>query len=411
MPERLITPESVQLGPIDSAGSRGGPYSLRCDSLEQADASTVSLWKGFLGHHSNDDPMRDPEWLRGYFAEVQDVRFYSLYEGGRLCGLAPFLRKQWPMQWHLGPWVAAQFPLVRLRLLGSGFDFPPEPSAYDLLFRELAKAQDFQALYLEEIPLDSFLWIYLHESELIRKKFRLYQPRPAAPRPVLRLEGTFQQYMGKFNSKHRNTLNRKIKKLRDGALGEMRLVRYESPEEVPSFLAQAIEISRKTYQWARYGRGLSAVDKIRKRVMFAAQHGWLRSYLLFCGGEARAFLLGYQYGGRFVLDEIGFDPDLARYSVGTVLQMLTVEDLFVCNRPHLFDLQEYGAYKEALCTDSYLEGRLFLFRPGAYATLLRSGHRVCALVDRTISSALQRSNLKTRIRQKLRGWSPRHTTK
>ncbi|HTP32844.1 MAG TPA: GNAT family N-acetyltransferase [Candidatus Acidoferrales bacterium] len=406
MPDRLITPEQVQDSQAQPTECHRGPYSLRCDSLAQADASLVSQWKSFHAQHSSDEPMLDPEWLHGYFDDqIQNVRFYSLYQSGRLSGLAPFLRRDWPMQWHLGPWKVAQCPLVRLRLLGTSLEFPADEAAYDMLFRELSKAgRDFDTVYLEETPLDSFLWTYLHRSEFIRKNYLLYQPRPAAPRPALRVEGTFQQYMGKFNSKHRNTLNRKIKKLREGALGEMRLVRYESPSEAPAFLEQALEISRKTYQWARYGRGLSAVEKVRKRLFFAASHGWMRSYLLFCGGEARAFLLGFQYNGRFLLDEIGFDPDLARYSVGTVLQLLTVEDLFAHHRPHVFDLQEYGGYKEVLSTDSYLEGKLFLFRRSAYARLLRSGHRACALLDRTASSALERFNLKATLRQKVRGW-------
>jgi hypothetical protein len=411
VPERLMTPEQAALDRNRPAVSEPS-YTLRCASLAQADEPLVSQWRLFHGGHSADEPMGDPEWLRGYFYDqTENVRFYSLYDEDRLCGLAPFLRKDWPMQWHLGPWAVAQFPLVRLRLLGSGLEFPDTEAAYDLLFRELAGAgQDFNAVYLEDIPVDSYLWKYVHESNLVRRNFLLYQPRPAAPRPVLRVEGTFQQYMGKFNSKHRNTLNRKIKKLREGALGEMRLVRYESPEEVPVFLEQAIDISRKTYQWARYGRGLSAVDRVTKRLTFAARHGWMRSYLLYCGAEPRAFLLGYQYGGRFLLDEIGFDPELAKFSVGTVLQMLTVEDLFLHNRPHMFDLQEYGAYKEVLSTDSYLEGKLFLFRPGAYARILRSGHRGFAWLDRKASAVLDRAELKTRLRQKIKGWRPGSVT-
>jgi hypothetical protein len=384
-----------------------GPYSLRFDSLAGAPDSLLSQWASFRQFHSQDDPMKDPEWLHGYFdGQTQDVRFYSLYDGGRLCGLAPFLRTAWPMQWHVGHWTVAKCPLVRLRLLGNGLEFPANEAAYDSLFRELASQEkSFDAVYLEEVPIDSFLWRYLHQSELIRESFFLYQPKAATPRPMLRVDGSFQQYMGKFNSKHRNTINRKIKKLRDGVLGEMHLVRYESAADAPVFLEQAIEISRKTYQWTRYGRGLSDVDRVRRRLMFAAERDWMRSYLLFCGGQARAFLLGFQYRGRFVLDEIGFDPELAKYSLGTVLQMLTVEDLFLHNRPHVFDLQDYGAYKEVLSTNSYLEGKLFLFRPSAYARFLRMGHRGCALIDRSVSTVLDRFNLRTRLRQKARGWA------
>jgi len=256
--------------------------------------------------------------------------------------------------------------------------------------------------------LDSFLWKYLHRSKLIRRSFLPYEPAPPSLRRLVRLDGSFEQYMGKFSSKHRKNLLREAKRLRQGALGEARLVRYESPEEVPGFLDQAFEVSRKTYQWTLYRRGLSATYLIRKRALLAAKHQWLRSYLLFCGGRACAFAIAYQYGGRFLLEEVGFDPGLAKHSVGTVLQLMTVEDLFSHNRPHVLDFHSYGKYKEVLSTESYLQGQVFLFRPGMYSRLLRSGHCSCEFSNRTVSTLLNRMNLKTRLRQKLRGSSDPH---
>ena len=403
MPEELL----ASAGAPPRPGTPSGPYVLRSDAFVTANPSLVSQWRAFHDRHSVDDPMKDPEWLRGYFdGQLDSLSCYSLLQDGELRGLAPVVRKQWPMQFQFGPWTLAELPLVRLRLLGTGLDFPEDAAAYDLLFGELAKpTSNIDTLYLEEIPVESFLWKYLTESPMIRKSFLSYAPTAPTPRPLLRLEGTYQQYLGKFNSKHRNTINRKIKKLRDGALGEMRLVRYESPQEVETFLEQAVEISRKTYQWTLHGRGLSATSLIRKRLSFAAEHGWMRSYLLFCGGQARAFLVGYQYNGRFMLDELGFDPELSKFSVGTVLQMLSVEDLFQHNRPHVFDLQDYGAYKEVLASESYLQCKLFLFRPRAYARFLRLGHRTCDVANRSASSLLDRLNLKTPIRQRMRRWN------
>jgi CelD/BcsL family acetyltransferase involved in cellulose biosynthesis len=211
--------------------------------------------------------------------------------------------------------------------------------------------------------------------------------------------------MGKFSSKHRKNLLREVKKLRDGALGEMRLVRCESPEEVPAFLEKAFEVSRKTYQWTLCQRGLSATELIRMRVHFAAAQGWLRSYLLFCGERACAFVLGFQYKGRFLLHEIGFDPALAKYSVGTVLQLLAVEDLFLYNRPHILDFEAYGKYKEVFSTESYFQGKLFLFRRGAYTRLLRASHRGCEFTNGFLSSLTDHLNLKSKLKRRLRGWS------
>lgn len=234
MPEELLGVS----GTMPRPGTSSAPYVLRCDAFATASPSLVSQWRVFHDRHSADDPMQDPEWLRGYFeGQLDSLSCYSLLQDGELRGVAPFVRKQWPLAFQFGPWTLAELPLVRLRLLGTGLDFPDDEAAYDLLFGQLAEpTSPFDALYLEEIPVESFLWKYLHERPLIRKSFLSYAPSAPTPRPVLRLEGTYEQYLGKFNSKHRNTINRKIKKLREGALGEMRLVRYESPDEVVPFL-------------------------------------------------------------------------------------------------------------------------------------------------------------------------------
>jgi hypothetical protein len=296
--------------------------------------------------------------------------------------------------------------LTRLRLLGGTLSIPSEESAYDAFFREVAQnASGIDALFLEEIPVDSFLWKYLHESALIQKLFSLYQPEAPSAHPLLRFEGSFEQYMAKFSSKHRKNLNREIKRLRDGVLGAMRFDRFERPEAVDLFLEKAVEVSRKTYQWTLHRQGLSATERLRARLLFAAQHGWMRCYLLACDGNPCAFLVGFQYGGRFLLHEIGFDPALARHSVGTVLQFLAVEDLFGYNRPEILDLGDYGRYKETLSTESYLQGKIFLFRRGAYGRFIRTGHRCCEWTTRAVASVLDRLQLKTRIRQSIRGLS------
>jgi hypothetical protein len=381
-------------------------YQLQCVSLADANASLLAEWQSFRHQSGSDSWMHDPEWLTGYFeGQTANLRLYSLYQSGSLAGIAPFLVRDWPMIWHLGEVPVATFPLTRLRLLGDNVAFPEDERAYDSLFTALAApGGGFDTLFLEGIPTDSYLWNYLHSSEMIRRNFLAYEPEPPAPHPILRVQGSFEEYMGKYSSKSRNTLTRKVKKFREGTLGPMRFARFERPEDVPLFMEHAVEVSRKTYQWIRHQRGLSATELITKRLLFAAQHGSMRSYLLYCGDSPCAFLVGYQASGRFLLDEIGFDPAFAKHSAGTVLQMLTVEDLFKYNSPRLFDLGDYGRYKEVLSTESYMQGKLYLFRRGPYMRFLRTGHRSCQFVSSTIASTLDRFNLKTKVRQFLRGW-------
>jgi hypothetical protein len=401
-------PESKQrTAEVESHKPAPEECSLVSTTLDAASPDLLAQWQT-LGA-SNPSPMHDPGWLKGYFeGQTSNLRLYSLFQSGALCGAAPFLKKDWPLKWHLGELCVGTFPLTRLRLLGGPPAFPESESACDLLFSRVLSDGGFDALFLEEIPVDSFLWSYLHTSNLIRDSFSIYQPDPIAPHPVLRIEGTFEQYMGKFSSKHRNTLQRKIKKLRESPLGEMRLARYESPAEVDTFLDQAVEISRKTYQWQLHQRGLSAIDLLRRRLRFASENGWMRCYLLFCGERAVAFIVGYQFEGTFLLDEIGHEPELSKYSPGSVLQLLCVQDLFGHNRARIFDLQDTGRYKEELSTESYMQGRVFLFRKGIYPGFLKAGHLTCSSISRFASSRLDRFGMKSKVKKLIRRFGSSH---
>jgi hypothetical protein len=399
----------------DESRSTATCYSLRSFAMESVDEAFMAEWREFSAARPATPELQDPEWLRWYYKgqpnvahhEKNDITVYALYANGQLCGVAPFISRMWPLSCQFAEFTLAKFPLRRLRLIGGSLDFPQDPRAYDLLFSELASqvaAQtcDFDTLYLDGVPLDSFLWKYLQQSDIIRSRFLTYCPEPAKPYLVLRFAGDFEDYMGKFSAKHRKNINREIKKLKTGALGEFQFVRYELPEEVPTFLEQAVELSKKTYQWILHHRGLDDPNLLRHRLPLLASHGWFRSYLLFCGGKACAFLLGYQCHGKFIFFEIGYDPALASYSVGTVMQFLAVEDLYNYNRPEVMDLGTFDRYKEALSTESQLRSSVFLFPPNARARFMRTSHRSLLATSQALSVLLARFNLKTKLRKWMR---------
>jgi hypothetical protein len=383
--------------------------------METVDEAFMAEWREFSESRPAMPELQDPEWLRWYYKgqpnvahhEKNDITVYALYENGRLCGVAPFISRMWPLYCQLAEFTLAKFPLRRFRLIGGSLDFPEDYAAYDLLFSELAKqlaahTSDFDSLYLDGIPLDSFLRKYLQESKIIRSRFLTYQPEPAKPNLLLRFTGTFTDYMAKFSAKHRKNINREIKRLKSGALGEFQFVRYELPEEVPTFLEQAVELSKKTYQWILLHRGLDDPNLLRHRLPLLAKHGWFRSYLLFCGGKASAFLLGYQCHGKFIFFEIGYDPEMAAYSVGTVMQFLAVEDLFNHNRPEVMDLGTFDRYKEMLSTETHLGSSVFLFPRNARARIMRTSHHGLLVTNRALSALVDRFNLKTKLKKWMR---------
>ncbi len=390
-------------------------YSLRSVEMETVDEYFMAEWRCFSEGRPALPELQGPEWLRWYYKgqpdvayhERNDITVYALYENGRLCGVAPFISRMWPLYCHLAEFKLAKFPLRRFRLIGGALDFPQDPAAYDLLFSELAnqlatQACGFDALYLDGIPLDSFLWEYLQKSRIIQRGFLAYRPEAAKEHLLLRFVGTFQDYMARFSAKHRKNINREIKRLKAGEMGELQFVRYELPEEVPTFLEHAVKLSKKTYQWIVLHRGLDDPNLLRHRLPLLAKHGWFRSYLLFCGGKACSFLLGYQCHGKFLFYEIGYDPALARYSVGTVMQFLAVEDLFNYKCPEVMDLGTFDSYKEVLSTEKHLRSSMFLFPRTARARFMRASHHCTLTANTALSSLLDRFNVKTKLRKWMR---------
>jgi hypothetical protein len=349
--------------------------------------------------------MHDPVWLDKYFGiETGEVLVYFLYQGEALRGFAAFVKKYWPVKWQLGEITLAKLPLRRLCLLGGRACFPEDPAAYGLLFRALSRENDFDALFMEAIEDDCLLWQLIKSDANINRAFSRYVPDSPRPRVLLRCEGTFQEYLEGFSSKHRKNLVRMWRKFLDATDGQGRWVRVVNTEEVDSFVDQAIEVSRKTYQWNLLGLGLGEPDNLKEKLSFVAGGGWLRSYLLLCKDVPCAFIVAFQYGARCYLQEMGYDPRWRAYSVGKILHLKLIEDLFTCNRPNVYDLGEYATHKQEFGTECSSQGQVFLFRPGAYGALVRAGDRACRVISQIVSGTLERCGLKGRLKRSIRKW-------
>jgi CelD/BcsL family acetyltransferase involved in cellulose biosynthesis len=240
-------------------------------------------------------------------------------------------------------------------------------------------------------------------SPLVREQFYRYKPDDPSPHLLLRFGASFDEYMKlNFSTTHRYTLRRKVTKFQEASLGPVKLVRYTRPGEVVPFMDAAVQVSRKTYQWNLHQRGLSSTEKFARRYRFAADHGWFRSYLLFCGETACAFLSGYQWKGRYYIDELGFDPTFTKHSPGTVMHLMAIQDMFDYQKPDFIDFQSYGKYKEELSTESYLHSDMMLLRRRPYCRFVQAADFACRLTTKAAGRALDGLRLKSRIKKKVR---------
>ena len=128
-------------------------------------------------------------------------------------------------------------------------------------------------------------------------------------------------------------------------------------------MADATRISRKTYQWNLLGLGLRDSEGLTRQLAYEAERGLLRNYILYCRDDPVAFMIGAQAPGAiYYYIDVGFDPDYAKWSVGSMLQLKVLRDLFASpGTPALFDFSTgEGEHKARFGNQSRPEANVML---------------------------------------------------
>jgi GNAT acetyltransferase-like protein/PilZ domain-containing protein len=343
----------------------------------------------------------DLEWIAQRFQhEKENIRLFLLEKGNEIVGVVPFVLNREQPVCELGQYALATIPMRTLCLQGYTLNIPREEAAYDRLFEEILHS-DVDALYIENANIRSFLWDYLRSSSLVRQEFHFYTTKGPLPHCLIRLDGTFESYMKRFSSKTRKNRLRELKTL--GELGPVTLMRVSRQSEIDAFLESAYYIAQRTWQFKRFGRGLASRDQgvVRNELRFLAEHGWLRSYVLKCNAVSCSFILGHQYGSSFHAETVGVDDAWRTYSVGTIVLLLVLENLFKDNPPEFYDFGTPIKFHENFATESYPEARVWLFRRRAYPILASSVYRACNAVSINAGTLLNRFGLKLKLKKML----------
>jgi CelD/BcsL family acetyltransferase involved in cellulose biosynthesis len=221
-------------------------------------------------------------------------------------------------------------------------------------------------------------------------------------RHYIDMSQSFDDYMAQFSGKTRSTLRRKARKLADEA-GGYTVTEHRTPAEIEAFLAAALPLSARTYQARLLDAGLPESPEARRAMLEAAEADWMRAFLLHAGGRPVAYLSLPLAGQTLVYAFLGYDPEWARLSVGTVLQMDALERLFAEERYRWFDFTEGdGAHKEMFGTHAAECSSLVLLEPTlANRTLLgaRAGFDASVLGAKALA---ERSGALGRLRALLR---------
>jgi CelD/BcsL family acetyltransferase involved in cellulose biosynthesis len=178
------------------------------------------------------------------------------------------------------------------------------------------------------------------------------------------LDRGFDHWLGTLSSKSRSTLKRKVRKLADRSGGTLDLRCYRTVAEVEEFYRHARAVSALTYQERLLRSGLPEGEQALAAMRELAARDAMRGWILFLEGRPVAYLYAPAEGPTLIYAYLGYDPEVADLSPGTVLQYEAMRALMEEGRFRLFDFTEgEGQHKRLFSTGEVECVDLLLLKP------------------------------------------------
>jgi CelD/BcsL family acetyltransferase involved in cellulose biosynthesis len=305
-----------------------------CTPAEWRAPDVQEQWKALCRASGHLDVLyQSPEWFEHLIHESGGAGqlVAAIYDGhGARVGLVPIRRHHVDLDFVIGARVLGRSRLDSFLVLGAEPLLPPEPAAYECLLAALSPelGRD-HCINFPMLARDTFCRRFLDQWLTAHRDFFVYAPAipGAGETHSLRLDVAFDKYLAaQFNSKQRNNIKRRVKLLQE-RLGPLHLAGCRAPDEVAAFLAASRPVSEASWQYATVGPHFEADVRWEDKLQDLARRGVLRSYVLFAGERACAFVLGYQHSGVFYHVKTGYDRSLAKLAPGIVLLYLLIEEL------------------------------------------------------------------------------------
>lgn len=212
----------------------------------------------------------------------------------------------------------------------------------------------------------------------------------------------FEAYKAKFSSKSRAGINRKVKKFSEESGGlDMRI--YRRPEELDTFFSFAGKVSAESYQERLLDAGLPRSESDMQAAKNAANNDNIRAFLLFSHGKPVSYLYCPAENDILKYAYLGYVPEYAKLSPGTVLQWLALDALFFENRFRAFDFTDGDSdHKKFFSTHQVLCKQQLLLVPNLRNRCLIKLQMGINWISSLITETLEKLGLKQKIKRLIR---------
>ena len=252
-----------------------------------------------------------------------------------------------------------------LEVLGSQLILPASSDLYSKFLEWVWKNyQSIDAVYFKSIPQNSYDWQFMSENQWNIDGSLVYKLSNERDFFALKTAETFEAYLEKqFKKKKRYNLKRQVRLLQEVADNKLEIACITEVDKVPDFNRHVRAITSKSWKAKKLSNYIPDYVQDDEYLKDVASRQLLRAYLLYLDGKPITYVLGYQFQDVYHYSDIGFDEDYARYSPGSVLLFLLIEDLIKHTGLRLvnFGIGD-SEYKRQFANESIPDNSLILLR-------------------------------------------------
>jgi CelD/BcsL family acetyltransferase involved in cellulose biosynthesis len=362
-----VTQETASIPPAAS------PYTLEVLTPDQAlgDAGLRQDWEALvtLAHPLN-SVFTSPTLCehRSQIALTPEDRVFVIRDGaGRTVGVCPIVFWKVSIPFQIRKRSLGSIELKSATVSGGEPLVTRDPALFRLLLDGILDQLPWcDCVLFPSLPVESFTARFLYSRENRSRKC-FVDPRRLEAREWIYLElepgDSPASFLETKQKRTRNTLKRRVRKLREHGAGALQCQRVEREGEVDAFYAAALSVAERSWQFHNLGRCLEETALYRDNLKSLARLGCLRAYLLKCAEQPCAFVIGCQRGDVLQFEQTAYAADYSAFSPGTVLYYLLLEDLYQHRRPSLVN---HGVgvtpHKRLFTNRSTFDTTVYLFR-------------------------------------------------
>lgn len=358
---------------ISGGKSRRMPYHVQWETDRVDDPCFLREWQELLDASEGPEPIyQSPEFLQYVRQTSQDPEEVEVLtvrsaDDGRLVALTPIRKRELALGLQVKHHRLNLGTLNVGTIMGSAFLGDESPAVLSSLLHFLFQDRPgLAAVSLPALGRQGGTWRSLKTVTAEHRDLRACVLSDWRDCHRIPLPGDFNAYLAQFGSKHRYNLKRQIRLLREHA--PMEMVRVDRPDQMDLLQAAIDRLAPPE---------VKAVLISSEKFQTMARLGLLRCYVLSSGGVPVAALVATQFGHILHLHNVLSDPSMLRFSVGTSLLYLAIEDLSSEGRFSAIDLG-YSSPSHSHQSSNRVEtrGHLLVFKSNLRTWALCMAERV-----------------------------------